>query len=169
MKCLIKKVCIALGLLAAGTAAAIELPVNLNKPVENPALVAAIEKHQKIGTNETAAELFQALKQAVFLVGMITEKPLKLQNDELLFKKGDRLGLITVTDSSDKKLLSLFTDQSELHKFTNQATSTLVMPAKMALETTIRNGYSGLVINPSGQASLRLDKEFIQDIVGQFR
>jgi len=31
------------------------------------------------------------------------------------------------------------------------------------------HSYAGLVINPAGQASLRLDKEFISSIIGQFK
>lgn len=166
---ILKKIGIMLGLAAATSASAIEPPVDLNKPVENPILVAAILKHQKVGSNETATELFQALKGSVFLVGMITDKPIENSGGYASFKKGDHLGLITVIDNSDKSLLGLFTDHAELQNFTNKATSTLVMPAKMALEATLQHGYSGLVINPAGQASLRLDKEFIITIMGQFQ
>ncbi|MCE9687170.1 SseB family protein [Shewanella sp. AS16] len=166
---ILRKIGIMLGLVAASSASAIEPPVDLNKPVENPALVAAILKHQKVGSNETATELFEALKISVFLVGMITDKPIENEGGYATFKKGDHLGLITVLDNSDKSLLGLFTDHAELQKFTNQATSTLVMPTKMALEATLQHGYSGVVINPAGQASLRLDKEFIITIMEQFQ
>jgi len=169
MKQLIKKIGMAVGLIASTGASAVESPVDLSVPVENPALIAAITKHQSIGTNETAAELFEELKKAVFLVGMITEKPIKQESGDVLFKKGDRIGLITVIDNSNQRLLGLFTDHAELQAFTRDATSTLVMPAKMALEATVRDGYAGLVVNPAGQASLRLDREFILNILGQFR
>jgi len=163
-----KKIGIMLGL-AACSENSIEPPVDLNKSVENPALIAAILKHQTAGSNETATELFEALKGSVFLVGMITEKPIENEGDYATFKKGDHIGFITVLDNSDKCLLGLFTDRRELQKFTNQVTSTLVMPTKMALEATLLHRYAGLVINPAGQASLRLDREFISSIIGLFK
>ena len=169
MSNIFRKIGIALGLVAATSVSAIEPLVDLNKPVENPLLVAAIKRHQSVGSNETANELFQVLKNSIFLVGMITEKPLLPENSEVLFKKGEHIGLITVLDNQENTLLGLFTDHNELQKFSNQATSTLVMPTKMALEATLQHGYSGLVINPAGEASLRLDKEFISSIIGQLQ
>src|SRR5262245_18280450 len=47
--------------------AAVIPPVDLNKPVTNPKLVAAIRNHQQTQTNETASKLFAELKTAVFL------------------------------------------------------------------------------------------------------
>jgi hypothetical protein len=75
---IIRKIGMSLGLIGVSSVSAIEPPVDFNKPVENPALVTAILKHQTIGSNETAAELFETLNGAVFLIGMITENRLNI-------------------------------------------------------------------------------------------
>ena len=147
------------------TRAHVAPPVDLNKPVTNPRLVAAIEKHQRIRSNETAVELLRELKASVLLVGAILEKPLpRASNSQALFKKGDKIGFIEVRDDAEKRLLGLFTDQGQLQRFTGQANSSFVMPAKQAMEFVIEKGYDGLVVNPSGPALLRLDTTFIRRI-----
>jgi len=105
--------------------------VDLNVPITNEKLVAAIRKHQKSGSNQTAVELFEELKKAVFLVGAILEKPRnRSTSNQTLFKKGEKIGVVEVHDAKDARLLAVFTDHPELQHFTNQANSTFVMPTK---------------------------------------
>lgn len=141
-------------------------PVDLNVPVTNPRLVAAIFKHQKCQTNETAVELFGEMKNAILLAGIILEKPPTPTTEaESVFVKGDKIGFVEVIDNNEKRLLALFTDHSELQSFTNQANSTLVMPPKDAMSFVLDKEYDGFVINPAGKATLRLDAPFIRDVI----
>ncbi|MGI9166891.1 MAG: SseB family protein [Pyrinomonadaceae bacterium] len=130
-------------------------PVDPDVPVTNPRFVSAIRKHQIGPTNETAAELIGELKESVLLVAIILDKPLaKVSEGQVLFKKGDTFAVVTVTDDSDNRLLALFTDHPELQRFTNQANSTLVMPAEEAMTFVLEKGYAGLVVNPASDATL---------------
>ena len=143
-------------------------PVDLNVPVTNPRLVAAILKHQKAQTNETAAELFSELKASVFLVAILLDKPpAQTSETQALFKKGDKIAIVEVLDNNDNRLLALFTDHSELKRFTNEANSTLVMPAKDAMTFVLEKEFAGLVVNPASEATLRLDAAFIKDVIGK--
>ena len=149
------------------TSTPIVSPVDLNIPVTNPYLVAAIQQHQSAQSNDTAVELFRELKVSVLLAGVILDNaPVKTSESQALFKKGDKIGFIEVRDKNDKKLLALFTDQDELQHFTNKANSTFVMPTKQAMNFVLEKNYDGLVVNPAGTASLRLDTPFIRTVVG---
>ena len=142
-------------------------PVDLNVPVTNPRLVEAIHKHQQSQSNETATELFDELKTAVLLVAVILEKPASKPSDtQALFKKGDKIAVVEVRDNSNNRLLALFTDHHELKRFTTQANSTLVMPTRDAMSFALEKGYSGLVVNPASEATLRLDAPFIRTVIG---
>lgn len=143
-------------------------PVDLNTPVTNPRLVAAMRKHQQIHTNETAVELFAELKVANLLVAAVMDKPVgEARRSDVVIEKGEKIGFIEVRDDSDKRLLALFTDHPSLQQFTTQANSTFVMPTKQAMSFVLDQGfYDGLVINPGSDPTLRLDSAFIRQIVG---
>jgi len=146
--------------------AAVIPPVDLDKPVTNPKLVAAICNHTQTHTNETASKLFAELKTAVFLVGTIEDAATRVLEGQVLLKKGHKFRIIEVRDDSHKRLLALFTDHPELQRFSDQANSTLVMPTQQAMTWVLENGYDGLVINPGG-LSLRLDAPFLRSVVGK--
>jgi hypothetical protein len=142
-------------------------PVDLDIPVTNPRLVAAIQKRQIAQTNESATELFQELKASVFLVAVILEKPpTKVADTQVLFKKGDKISVVEVRDANDDRLLALFTDHPELQRFASYANSTLVMPTKDAMAFVLDKGYAGMVVNPANEGPLRLDTPFIRSVIG---
>ncbi len=141
-------------------------PIDLNTPVENPKLIAAIKKHQQIKSDETAYELFEAFKKSIFLAGMVLNKRLPNNSGEILLEVGERLLIFDVLDNENNRLLALFADHNHLQKFTTEANSTLVLPAKMAMEAAVRD-YFGLVINPNSETELRINKDFIVSILHQ--
>jgi len=146
---------------------AVAPPVDLNVPITNPRLVAAIFKHQRLHTNDTATELYSELKNSFLLVPVILDKPTaNTTNGQKLFKKGEKIAVIEVRDNSETRLLALFTDHDELHRFTDKANSTFIMPTKDAMSFVLDKGYSGFVVNPSGEATLRLDAPFIRTVIG---
>jgi hypothetical protein len=143
-------------------------PVDLDQPVTNPRLVAVIRKHQRIGSEATAVELFEELTQAVLLVGIVVDKPpARVAEREVEFRAGDRFGVVQVQDENEQTLLALFTDHEELHDFTDEANSTLVMPTDQAIAFVLEQDYDGIVVNPSSDASLRLDAAFLRTLMQQ--
>ena len=142
-------------------------PVDLSVPVTNPRLIAAIEKHQRAQSKQTAEELFGELRKAVFLVAIILDKPpVEVSEGQSLFNIGDKISVVEVRDNKDSRLLALFTDHTELQRFTYRANSTLVMPTKDAMSFTLDKDYSGFVVNPAGEATFRLDSAFIGSVIG---
>lgn len=143
-------------------------PVDLNIPVTNPSLVAAMRKHQVIHSNETASELFAELKKANLLVAAIMDKPInEARRSGVVIEKGEKIGFVEVRDDNNKRLLALFTDHSSLQHFTTEANSTFVMPTKQAMSFVLEQGfYDGLVVNPGSDPILRLDSGFIRQVVG---
>ena len=140
-------------------------PVELDVPVTNPALVAAIRRHLRTQRNESAAALLAALKRSFLLTAVVMEdRPVPAPRGQTLFRKGDRFGVIEVLDESDARLLALFTDQDELRRFTDKANSTLVMPAKDAMAFVLEHHYTGMVVNPASVETLRLDAPFIRTL-----
>ena len=140
-------------------------PVDLDVPVTNPALVAAIRRHLRTQRNESAAVLLDVLKQSFLLTAVVMEdRPVPAARGQTMFRKGDRFGVIEVLDESDARLLALFTDQDELRRFTNQANSTLVMPANDAMAFVLEHHYTGMVVNPASVETLRLDAPFIRTL-----
>jgi hypothetical protein len=41
------------------------------------------------------------------------------------------------------------------------------MPTKDAMSFVLDKGYAGFVVNPAGEATLRLDSNFIRTIIGR--
>jgi hypothetical protein len=141
-------------------------PVDLNIPVTNPKLVDAIQRHQQLQQNETALALLEELRRSFLLAAIILERPLtETAPGQLLFKKGDRIGMVEARDDENSRLLALFTDHDQLNRFTNQANSSQVMPAKDALSFVLERGYTGTIINPAGASTLRLDAPFIRTVI----
>jgi hypothetical protein len=152
---------------AAPAPAPVVPPVDLNVPVTNPRLVAAIRKHQQSGNNQTAAELFAELKSAVLLAAIVLDQPPeKTSQGQAVFKAGSRIAVVEISDNDNQRLLALYTDHEELRRFTQHANSTLVLPTKDAMSFVLDKGYAGLVVNPASEATLRLDAPFIRRVIG---
>jgi len=143
-------------------------PVDLNKPVENPRLVAALvafEKNQGDGTRQT---LWRELKSAVYLI--------PVRADKLATTPPDKSGKMTVTEDSpisffmspDKAgnpFLPIFTDWQEIAKFTKEPVSTLVMPADDLWGFVLnQKNFHGAVLNPADKKALPLDRAMIQSL-----
>ena len=142
--------------------------VDPNTPVISPRLIATILKHQKAPSNETAVEVVSELKKSDFLVAIfLNRSPEQTSETQALFRKGDSIKFAKVLDSNDNTLLPLFTDHSELHRFTNEINSTLVMSGTIAMNFVLKNGYAGLVVNPANETALKLDTPFIRKVTGE--
>lgn len=141
-------------------------PVDLNKPVENPALVSAIARHADEANPRSLRALLEAVLAATFLAGMLDGTEGEAAADEASFAplpKGSRIAILAVRDKEDRHLLALFSDWSGLRAWDGRF-SGLVMPASQALNFVIKNGYDGLVINPGGP-SIQLDRKHVHALL----
>jgi len=145
-----------------------EPPVDLNKPVENPRLVAALVAFEKNQGDETRQTLWKELKSAVYLI--------PVRADKLATTPPDKSGKKTVTEDSpisffmspDKAgnpYLPIFTDWQEIVKFTKEPVSTLVMPGDDLWAFVLNHkSFHGAVLNPADKKALPLDRAMIQSL-----
>lgn len=144
-------------------------PVDLNRPVENPALSAALDGFVSNQCPETEQELFRQLRSAVFLVPMLTDEMKTTPGPEagvVTIEKESILKILGCTDSSGANHLPLFTDWPAIQAWTDEKVSTLVMPAAEAWSFVLSQlNYAGAFVNPGSQR-LQLSREFIQHLQG---
>jgi hypothetical protein len=145
--------------------ASVQPPVDLDKPVENPALSAALNGYTSNRSPEAEQELFRQLRGAVFLVPILA--------DEMKMAPGSEPGVGTIEKDSTIKIfacadrdgadhLPLFTDWSAIQAWTDRKVSTLVMPASDAWAFVLSQPhYAGAFVNPGSQR-LQLSREFVQ-------
>ena len=100
------------------------------------------------------------------MAAIFQKPPTKTSEGQSILNQGDQIAIVEVYDNNDNRLLALFTDHSELQRFTDKANSTLVMPTNDAMSFVLSKGYAGLVVNPVSTATLRLDAPFIRTLVG---
>jgi hypothetical protein len=142
-------------------------PVDLNRPVQNPALVAALTTLEGARTPENAAKVRKQLQRAVFLVPILTDefhttKPSVSGQSTVL--ENSRLKVFLAPDSSGKSFVPLFTDWDEIKKWTKKEVNTWVMPAADAWAFVLSNAeFAGIVINPGG-TSLPLSRGAVEQL-----
>jgi len=143
-------------------------PVDLSVPVTNPALVAALAKHRDAKTPESEAEMLVEFKRAIFLVAIYLATPATPTiPGQARFEVGQKILITEIEDRQGHRLLALFTDHQEKLLFTDKTNSTLVMPAKYAMEFALEKGYSGLVVNPATRATMRLDNPVLRTMMSE--
>jgi hypothetical protein len=138
-------------------------PVDLNKPVENPRLVAAMHAFSQSRTPATQEMLTQALRTAIFLVPILTDEMHSTPSDDngqMTIQAGSRIKIITCFDDAGGNHLALFTDWPSIRNWTDMHVSTLVMPASEAFEFALSDQHAGAVVNP-GDNALPLDKKLL--------
>jgi hypothetical protein len=142
-------------------------PVDLNTPVENPKVVAAIRDFADASTPKTQDALTRALRAANFLVPMFTDeiKSSPIDEGSVSFEAGSKLKLLACTNEDDEVLLPLFTDWPAIREWTDEPASTLVMPAAEAFDLAASDEYAGAVVNPGGY-SLPLGKDLLGFLLG---
>ena len=130
-------------------------PVDLNKPVENPALVSAMERVAKENSNEAKDLLVHELKRANFIAAMLADKLIKKEGSKpglISIEKGSQFGLLCAKKDG-KNYLLLFTDWNAIKAYTDLNVTAMVLPAKDAWSFALEgNTYQGIVINPAHNA-----------------
>jgi hypothetical protein len=129
-------------------------PIDVDRPVENPELSAALRDFVASRDARAEQELARQLRRAVFLVPILADEMQIGSGAEpgsKVIEPGSRIKLISCVDGAGAQHMALFTDWTALRAWTDQQVSTLVIPAAEAWDTVLsREQYAGAVVNPGG-------------------
>ena len=149
------------------TSAEVKPPVDLNKPVENPELVRAIDAFMTHQTEQTQRNLEIELRKATYLLPFLADNEFHASEPDsegqAVIEKDSLMKILLTSDAQDNPLLPLFTDWGQIGAWTKEAVNTLVLPAKDAWAFALNGQYAGVVINPGGHA-LPLSKEALVEL-----
>jgi hypothetical protein len=129
-------------------------PVDLDKPVENPELVAQMIRARQSRTREDLQQTLQMLREAVFLQATQFSHPdghPALTDGKI--RAGTLIKLHTVLLPDDRSALAIFTDWPSLRAAVGDdpTWSSLVETGEGVFKTGLLPAYpGGVVINPSG-------------------
>ncbi len=138
--------------------------IDVNQPVNNPALVNAMERVATEGSNEAKDELLLQLQKANYLAAMFADglkvSPSTEEGHETV-EKGSTFGVLTA-GKDGKSYLVLFTDWQALYAYTDKEVSGWVLPSKEAWSFSLQGDvYDGVVINPAHNA-LPLERSMLE-------
>lgn len=140
-------------------------PVDLNKPVENPNLLAALKEFETHHSEQAQQELFRQLANANFLVPFFADEMQTTPSQapgQMVIEKGSLLKIPSCADRDGKDHLPLFTDWPAIQAWIEKPVSTLVMPSANAWSFILSQPhYAGAFVNPAG-FRLQLNRELIQ-------
>ncbi len=140
-------------------------PVDLNKPVKNPNLVAALAAYAADPSEPSQRELFRQLNLANFLVPFFDDEFRTTpgsKTGQMTIEKDSLLKIPSCEDRDGKNHLPLFTDWEAIQDWTDQTVSTLVMTASDAWSFVLSHlDYEGAFVNPAG-SRLQLSRELVQ-------
>lgn len=135
-------------------AQAVTPPVNLNQAVDNPALVAAMERVARENSDASKDGLLRELQHANYLAAMFADglKAREKSLGQIEIAKGSKFGVLSA-GKDGKNYLVLFTDWQALRAYTQGQVSGWVLPAKDAWQFALQgSAYDGIVINPAHNA-----------------
>lgn len=146
-------------------------PPDVQQPVENPELLAALQEFVTTRDARTEQELTRQLRQAVFLVPMLADEISIGEGAEPgsdVIEQGSRIKILSCVDNAGASHLPLFTDWTALRAWSDKPLSTLMVPAAEAWEAVLsRDEYAGAVVNPGGgQHALPLTRETVAYLRG---
>ncbi len=144
--------------------------MDINQPVENSDLVAAIERLLENETPETEAAMIAALKEAHFLSPVTITPPPPAPGPEgmVKFPEGTTIGFSLFTGPDGQSILyPAFTDWGELRKWQNDPEQqTLVTRLGDFTGLLSNNNYEGVIVNPCTHRLL-LTRERIALLTGK--
>ncbi|HYH02101.1 MAG TPA: enhanced serine sensitivity protein SseB [Bacillota bacterium] len=123
--------------------------IDVNQPVTNPALVAAMNQMQQGPTAEKELMLIEEIARAHFLTPMILDGA--IENGVL--KAGSTISFKTISNGSGENFFLAFTDWEELGKWSSEPEQTLISTYDDLKSMVLNNEeIRGFVINPYGQS-----------------
>ena len=140
-----------------------EPKLDLDKAVENPALVRAMEQLATTNSEANRDQLVGELEHAEFLAAILpvdAKMPLAGPPGATIVSKGTRFDVLA-SGKDGKSYLLLFTDWAQLRMYTNKNVKGWVLPASDAWAFGLQNGFEGVVVNPAHNA-LPLTRQMVQ-------
>lgn len=131
-------------------------PVDLDRPLENPELKAAIQACFSSPTPEHRRVMAVRLCRANYLVASLVDEgglQINPSTGAAHLAGGSKIGFLSIADDAGKRYLPLFTDWDELRAYTSDKVAGMVLPADQAWDmiTSAPADYDGVIINPAGQ------------------
>jgi hypothetical protein len=140
-----------------------ESKIDVNKAVENPELVAAMDRVAREGSDEAKDELLKQLLKANYLAAMFADdlKVSSTDSNHQTIEKGSTFGVLSA-ESAGKNYLVLFTDWKALGQYTDHKVSGWILPSKDVWSFALQGDtYDGVVINPAHNA-LPLERPMLE-------
>ncbi|MCX6966825.1 MAG: SseB family protein [Verrucomicrobia bacterium] len=126
-----------------------------NEPIENPEIVAAIQKIAEDASEEAQQDLTLELQRGLYLVPVFAESASAAQAEE------GSMQVLVCMDENEKEFLPLFTDEAALKGWTKEKVSAMVLTAPEAWEFILSQPEcAGAVVNP-GDVALPLNREMV--------
>jgi hypothetical protein len=123
--------------------------IDLSRPIENPELINAIEGYMKNPAQETEFRMVNAIKGANYISPVSVEGKI----DGNAIQEGTTMTFALVINPNGDKFFPVFSDMSELRKWSETHQETLVASYNDMASLTITglDGIKGFVINPFTQ------------------
>ncbi|HKA31883.1 MAG TPA: SseB family protein [Candidatus Binatia bacterium] len=154
-----------LALAAAAQGGEAKAPVDVNKPVENPALVRALERASHEKSTAAKEAVLGEVRKATYLAAILS--------DELKTSPGKTPGSVMIEAGSlikfigyekdGKNYLPLFTDWYAMRAYTKQDVNAFILRAPDAWSFVLNGNFAGVVINPAGSA-FTLERPMIESL-----
>jgi hypothetical protein len=140
-----------------------EPKLDLDKAVENPALMRAMDQMATGNSAESRDQLVGELQQAEFLAALVPDDGKTLlagPPGATIVSKGTRFGVLAAAKDG-KSFLLLFTDWAQLRMYTNKNVTGWALPASDAWAFGLGKGFEGIIVNPAHNA-LPLQRDMVQ-------
>jgi hypothetical protein len=144
---------------AVATSAAVaedKPPVDVNTPVTNPNLVAAMQRLKMDSSNDAKDALLVELNKANYLVAIFSDEMRTSEPDKdgtVTVEKDSIIKVLNTSDGNGNMYLPLFTDWEAIGKYIDKPVNTLIFPSHDAWHWALNMGeYHGVVINPAEDA-----------------
>ena len=143
----------------------IGVTLDVNIPLSNPLFYKLFEDYYYDNTSEEKQDLLaEHLNTINYLIAFISNEPTDSLNTITIHSKDDLNLLISTTDDREV-YLPVFTDSTELKRFTDETIFTLTVPAKWLWEFTLsQKNFTGIVFNP-GSIGWNISLEHIQSLL----
>ena len=147
----------------AAQAQPVEPKLDVDKAVENPALVRVMGQLAAENSETNRDQLIGELEHAEFLAAILPDDgktPFDGPPGAKVVSKGTRFNVLAA-GKDGKSWLLLFTDWAQLRMYTNKNVTGWVLPASDAWAFGLQTGFDGIVVN-SAHNALPLRHEMVQ-------
>ena len=147
-----------------------EKEIDVNKPVENPKLLAAFERHRNERTENSATNVANAIFEATYLAPILPDEMKTSPSNssgKINIEKGSLIKFLNCFDDNENCFFPIFTDWNEIKAWTDQPVDSIILSSEDVFYMSGGESFSGAVINP-GTIGWTLSKENIAAIKEDF-